>query len=240
MTETETASNADDVGWVPCTNASRVYIHRYPDGGADLVIAGAESGMAPLSAAARRELAEMLSDEPNVAVVDEPVRRSSRPRKRRETIADLLSAGLLKSADVLTIQRDGQEHSAIVHADGQMETDDGELFNTPSAAAMHALGSRSEPGWDRWHTADNRPVADLRWNLRVREFSVASCSEKTNTEMRRVIGAWVDHRLSINEKPHIKDTAAVMAWLKSRRYAPATIASYQNHLDRWFDTHSTR
>ena len=161
--------------------------------------------------------------------------------RRRETVSDLLSAELLHPGDVLTMPRHGVEHRAVVLSDGKLQTSDGKAFDTPSPAAAHVAKSVSEPGWDVWRTARGVTLADLRWDLRVREFppDAHKYSDSYINEMRMVALRWVQFAAARGTTPARRDESAVEAFLDPEKYAASTIASYRRHLECWFELYGT-
>jgi hypothetical protein len=65
-------------------------------------------------------------------------------------LTDLIASTLLKADEPLLGKARNHTFSAELTADGQIRTPDGNLFDTPSAAAMHVLERDSWNGWDWW------------------------------------------------------------------------------------------
>ncbi|MEE1828150.1 CBS domain-containing protein [Streptomyces sp. BE20] len=86
---------------------------------------------------------------------------------RRVGIADLVRAGLLSAGDQLTFERPriGETHSAQITDDAQLKLIDGQLFKSPSTAAIAAVGGGSFDGWHAWALPDGRLLDALRQEL---------------------------------------------------------------------------
>jgi hypothetical protein len=67
----------------------------------------------------------------------------------RESVKDLIDAGLLKPGTRLRPLRKQLEKTALVLADGSLEID-GARFAAVSPAAQAVSGNQSEPGWEFW------------------------------------------------------------------------------------------
>jgi hypothetical protein len=86
-------------------------------------------------------------------------------RKRRQThrttIRDLVEMGRLTPGEVLHGSQGTRRVQATVLADGTL-TALGEVFGTPSKAAMSLTGALAVNGWVFWRTNDGTKIADLR------------------------------------------------------------------------------
>ncbi|WP_229369343.1 hypothetical protein [Umezawaea beigongshangensis] len=89
------------------------------------------------------------------------------PDSRRESVRDLLRAGLISAGDRLrfTRPRAREEHVATVSPEGRIVLTDGTEYDTPSDAAK-AAGGTPVNGWIAWRTDANRTLASLRNQLR--------------------------------------------------------------------------
>ena len=163
----------------------------------------------------------------------------SRP-KRRETVADLVNAGIIGPGMILTLTHHGRACHATVTADGLIEID-GRLFDSPSRAAEHVKGS-SVNGWTAWRDMGGALLMELRWRLRVHRFPGQGYdyAESTADEKQRVASWWVDHALSSGLDPAERNDEAIEAVLGRKEYAETTLESYRRHLDQWFELHRRR
>lgn len=69
-------------------------------------------------------------------------------------LSDLLAAGLIKSGIQLFRTYKSNNYKAVIHPNGQIETEINgtkELFSSPSAAAV-AVSTKSQNGWIWWYT----------------------------------------------------------------------------------------
>lgn len=96
---------------------------------------------------------------------------SPRRRQARRTranydvsLSDLLSAELLSADEAITGKHKGTDHEARVRSDGKIQLSTGELFPSPSRAAMYAVDRQSCNGWTFWKLArdSSRTLADVR------------------------------------------------------------------------------
>ncbi|MFE1320874.1 CBS domain-containing protein [Kitasatospora phosalacinea] len=80
------------------------------------------------------------------------------------TVGDLVDAGCLDVGSDLTFERPqcGETHRATVAADGKVKLADGQLFGSPSRAAIAAVGSGSFDGWRAWTLGDGRTLDQIR------------------------------------------------------------------------------
>ncbi|HWL45923.1 MAG TPA: hypothetical protein VNQ73_23485 [Ilumatobacter sp.] len=71
---------------------------------------------------------------------------------RRAQIADLIAAGLVEVGESLEFPRPrrGELFRATVLADGTIQTEDGQIWPSPSRAAMSAANVPSYDGWHAW------------------------------------------------------------------------------------------
>ncbi|MFD8251430.1 restriction system modified-DNA reader domain-containing protein [Streptomyces werraensis] len=86
---------------------------------------------------------------------------------RRVTVGDLIEAGNLQVGDKLTFDRPrrGEKHHAEVAVNGKVQLADGQLFRSPSRAAIAAVGEGSFDGWHAWTLDDGRTLDQLRQQL---------------------------------------------------------------------------
>jgi hypothetical protein len=83
-------------------------------------------------------------------------------------IQQLVSAGLLKTGDILVGVHRRIEYQAIVLEDGRIKLASGEPFASPSSAAAFARQTKSANGWEFWHlqTPNGRKsIKELREEL---------------------------------------------------------------------------
>jgi hypothetical protein len=87
----------------------------------------------------------------------------------KESVKDLIDAGLLKVGTVLQPLRKTQTQTATVLPDGSLQVG-AKVFQAVSPAAMAVSGNKSEPGWDFWGAPSGDggyvPLAALRERLR--------------------------------------------------------------------------
>ncbi|MCG6494858.1 CBS domain-containing protein [Kitasatospora sp. A2-31] len=100
---------------------------------------------------------------------------------RRVGIADLVRVGLLRPGDQLTFERPrvGETHSAQITDDAQLKLIDGQLFKSPSTAAIAAVGGGSFDGWHAWALPDGRMLDALRQELLDNVAQVSEGDEET-------------------------------------------------------------
>lgn len=91
---------------------------------------------------------------------DEPEARASRSGTRRKsrtakngTVADLLSAGLLRAGAAVHLSQGGRTASGTVTTSGEIIVA-GVAYASPSRAAQQALGLQSSNGWTTWRVGD--------------------------------------------------------------------------------------
>jgi hypothetical protein len=88
--------------------------------------------------------------------------------ERPSTMQQLLDAGLLEPDDLLLWRRPelDEVHEAHVRAGGIIETEDGELYDSPSAAAGH-LADGHVNGWQAWRVVrlGDRRLSEVRDEL---------------------------------------------------------------------------
>lgn len=80
------------------------------------------------------------------------------------SLADLLEQGVLHRGEVIVVRRrSAPEIGATIGATGTIVLD-GRVFQTPTAAAKHALGTGSVDGWVRWRVPrlGGRSLDELR------------------------------------------------------------------------------
>lgn len=98
-----------------------------------------------------------------------PIASSTPARRKRhfkETVKDLLDAGLLTVGTELRPVRRGREGTAIVLADGRIRVGD-TIHGTLSPAAQTVSGNKSEPGWEFWAVEQGGKLVTL-YELRDR------------------------------------------------------------------------
>lgn len=66
------------------------------------------------------------------------------------TIPDLIDSGLLSPGMRLTAEHTGSSYTAAITRDGKVQLPNGDVFDTPSGAAMAALNRQSWNGWAWW------------------------------------------------------------------------------------------
>jgi hypothetical protein len=85
-----------------------------------------------------------------------------RPSNPPGELSPLLKAALLKAGEELVWKRRKSTHIAVVTADGWLELEDGQSFDTPSGAAR-ALAGYEVNGWRNWGRArDGVRLSSLR------------------------------------------------------------------------------
>ena len=106
---------------------------------------------------------------PDTADQKPPVPKGQKKKFYKESVKDLIDAGLLKAGTVLQPLRRGLTQTAFVLPDGDLKVGD-QVFAAVSPAAMAVSGNKSEPGWDFWGAPSGEggyvPLAALRDRLR--------------------------------------------------------------------------
>lgn len=94
--------------------------------------------------------------------VDAPSRRSF-----SVSVADLLSAGLLREGETLSWERPrtSKTHQVTVERDGRLRLPTGQIASSLSGAASACAGGGSFPGWECWRNETGRLLYDLRNEL---------------------------------------------------------------------------
>ena len=163
----------------------------------------------------------------------------TQPAGTRESVADLLEAGLVVVGIRLVMTHGGKEHYATVVEGGVLDVD-GHREETPSGAARHVTGG-SYNGWTVWSVVDGESLAALRWRLRASRFpgDDHGYAGSTVAEKRMIARRWVESALSRGLDPGRADEQAVEDFLGGRDYSDSTIASYRGHLRQWFGQHTT-
>lgn len=248
------------VGWVDTEACGRVYVHLLPDGTREVVMTAATAGdKFHLSSEESTMLSGLLRSGPSFPAIETAISGGENvlieaqaetthstgdlSKRRRESVADLVGAGLVSAGETLTMIHAGEKHEASVLHDGSIAVKaDGAAFLAPSSAARHITGNASEPGWDRWRTISGKTLADLRWELRTWHFppDPDAYSESHLDEMRRVIRRWVAFAREHGTSPVGAQDPVVEEFLHSPGFAPSTVASYRRHLVRWFNEHGNR
>jgi hypothetical protein len=99
---------------------------------------------------------------------------SFREARKRKTVSvsDLLSAGLIEPGAVMRSTWSSLENRyATVLADGNIETDDGVIFNSLSGSGRHVAATNSVGGWRFWSIGDGenaRLLSEIRNEYRDR------------------------------------------------------------------------
>lgn len=205
----------------------RILTVRHEPGAVVLDISGTE---AKLSVEGAILLAESLSVDESQPVVTPP---ATQPGGTRESVADLLEAGLVAVGSRLIMTHGGREHYATVVEGGALDVD-GHREDTPSGAARRVTGG-SHNGWTAW-SVDGEPLAALRWKLRADRFlgEDHGYADSTVVEKRMVARRWVDYALVSGLDPGHEDEQAVEDSLSGNDFADSTLASYRGHLRQWF------
>ncbi|WP_419918920.1 hypothetical protein [Candidatus Poriferisocius sp.] len=228
-------------GRVKCLDGSLVYVHQDAET-VEVVVRGYKVTMT-LEAAS--QLSQLLVPDRQAPKQPAPSKTSeSRPLKRaaptrvsrsRGSIAELLAEGLLPPLSILMAYHQGKDYEALVTDEGRLIVDDKE-FDTPSAAAMYALGRQSWNGWTFWHF-DGIPISNLRWRLRAKHFTndQSDISDSYRNEKQSVINRWMEWALKRGFNPGNRDEDTVERFLNEWEYSPSTLNSYRRHLNEWFD-----
>lgn len=106
---------------------------------------------------------------PAVAAGSGALADASFRRSFNVSVADLLSAGLLRDGETLTWERPrtGQSHRVTVERDGRLRLPSGQIASSLSGAASACAGGASFPGWECWRSESGRLLYDLRSELSV-------------------------------------------------------------------------
>jgi hypothetical protein len=106
---------------------------------------------------------------PDTADQRPPTPRGQKKKFYRESVKDLIDAGLLKPGTMLQPLRKGLMKTALVLPDGSLRVGE-QIFTAVSPAAMAVSGNRAEPGWDFWGAPSGEggyvPLFTLRERLR--------------------------------------------------------------------------
>lgn len=104
---------------------------------------------------------------------------TTRGRRLRTTVKDLLDNRLLEANTVLRPARKGVSGRAVVAASGELLVN-GMPYKTPSGAAKAASGRQAESGWDFWLVVDQgtTSLADLRFRQLALERSRGAIKDK--------------------------------------------------------------
>ena len=99
------------------------------------------------------------------------------------SLTDLISAGFLDIGDVLVPTWSTQSSRfATLRADGALELDNGEVFESLSGAGRRVLDSRSVAGWHFWkRVSSNRALNEIRDEYRAR-FNLITDDDEDDTE----------------------------------------------------------
>lgn len=143
------------------------YLHALPDGWEEMgyqeFLSARQAGMARVI----RDAFALLGDpdySPDYPAPDGRVKIPARRSFHGVQLSDLVERGLLDVGATLVDRRlDGENATALVTSEGFIEIE-GEIYESPSAAAAAVLGT-SANGWDFWHTPVDdvlRPLSALR------------------------------------------------------------------------------
>lgn len=250
---------SDDPHHVGCIDGSTILVSRSPDGWT-LRLETAEAQLSPAGAA---RLVKVLTQGPSEAppatdprpAVDDSgevpadgrgqddasqppffdLPPEQAPKVRRETVRDLLTAGLLSVGTILETSHKGEQHLAEITEAGEFDID-GRLFETPSAAAESVMPGKRN-GWKEWRVLDGPRLRDLRWRYRVGTFpeNAETLSEATVNQKRSVAGSWLEFALERDLNPARRHESAVESLLAGRELAEKTRGNYRTHLDQWFE-----
>ena len=99
------------------------------------------------------------------------------------SLTDLISAGLLEIGDVLIPTWSTQSSRfATIRADGTLELDNGEVFDSLSGVARRVLNARTAAGWHFWKQAStNRGLTEIREEYRSRFNLVTEDDEEDDS-----------------------------------------------------------
>ncbi|WP_158630382.1 restriction system modified-DNA reader domain-containing protein [Glycomyces terrestris] len=112
----------------------------------------------------------------------------------------LVTAGLLNEGDELRWHRakKGVTFDAKVGPNGTIELDDGQLFESPSGAAVAVAGG-NHPGWDVWsHLRSGMTLSQLRSMLNSANDQPTDLSDDWKSQLKMVLsrlphGAWTSY-----------------------------------------------
>lgn len=205
----------------------RILTVRHESGVVVLDISGTE---ARLSVEGAILLVDSLSVDESQPVVTPP---ATQPSGTRESVADLLEAGLVAVGSRLIMTHGGREHYATVVEGGALDVD-GHREDTPSGAARRVTGG-SHNGWTAW-SVGGEPLAALRWKLRALRYlgEDHGYAASTVAEKRMIARRWVEYTLLRGLDPGQSDEQAVEDFLGGNDFAESTLASYRGHLRQWF------
>ena len=221
---------------VGCIDGKTIVLH-HQAGDVILTFRGVE---ARLSREGAVRLADLLVSRPDPVqspVVTPPVDII----KRRETIADLVEAGLIRTGTVLVMTYRGEAHTAIVTDDRLLDIN-GHKEETPSGAGKRVTGQECD-GWQVWSVRGGQRLVHLRWRLRALRFlgDDHGYAHATIGEKRMIAKGWVQYALNNGFKPEVSNEEAAEDYLTDRqlksdyRYADTTLRSYRGHLRHWFN-----
>ncbi|WP_327403229.1 hypothetical protein OG194_26125 [Streptomyces sp. NBC_01288] len=110
--------------------------------------------------------AEPFVDNPNTVLrrlLDLGQEGAEAGRRRKPSLASLLTAGVLSPEQRLTWRRRnlGVTHTAYVTEGGYLRLEDGSIRDSPSGAC-EAVADCKINGWSVWHTDDGVSLAALR------------------------------------------------------------------------------
>lgn len=106
---------------------------------------------------------------PDTADQKPPAPSGQKKKVYKESVKDLLDAGLLKPGTLLQPLRAGLTQTALVMPDGHLKVGQ-KVYPAVSPAAMAVSGNKAESGWDFWGAPSGEggyvPLAALRERLR--------------------------------------------------------------------------
>jgi len=106
---------------------------------------------------------------PDTADQKPPAPKAQKKKVYKESVKDLLDAGLLKPGTVLQPLRKGLTQTAVVLPDGNLKVGE-QVFTAVSPAASAISGNKAEAGWDFWGAPSGEggyvPLFALRERLR--------------------------------------------------------------------------
>jgi hypothetical protein len=107
-----------------------------------------------------------------------PAARSTR-RVFKESVADLIEAGLLKAGTRLRPMAHKYDATVTVLDDGSLQLGD-EVYNAVSPAAVRVTGGQSEPGWNFWGAPSGDGSLVSLFELRARLQASAAGSSRSD------------------------------------------------------------
>lgn len=191
-------------------------------------------GRDPASATSRPtdEKTGEADDDPQPPIFEVPSDRPHQPK--RDSINDLIDAGLLSPGTILEATYKGEQYLAEVTHDGRLDVE-GRLFESPTAAAQSVMSGKLN-GWKYWRVLDGPGLMELRWRYRAGTFpeDADRLSEATVRRKQSRATRWLDFALTHNLDPGERDQSAIDRFLSDRDVTEGTVVSYRTHLDQWF------